>query len=831
MQGRRGLRSGTRARWALAAVGVLASWSAAVAQTALPDEYAARQIQRIGLLDLRMRPNPAPDDYLIAARLLDTAAAFAPGDAELLRSRIRASWAAGDTARVDELTRELLTLDPRDTVAQLRLASARIARIQTVEDRLAAYARLLGPGGAGIDPAVRSRLALDAALLSRETGNFTVFTERLALATQLDPSNKEAAALAWSAFGPLVETRAERVELLLNLLMADPTDPNIHRQLALELAAVGAFEQAMRFHDMALGMYNMEGAPERQEFQIESTIIRWQVRGPSVVVEELNHLLGVMRSEAAQRIMQYQQARMPVDSLAKPEDIMLGPVHNQIRLVAALAAEDEQTVGATIADMLRVFQNTMERAASIARLSSEQERLDQLAEVWGQVSQQLVAIAWVDLQNESLVEWTTRAAESVGPQSPVALLLDAWRELRFGDPAKAVDLFPAIPFETPVNDVGLGLSLEACGRADEAAEIYRKLALDYPMALAGAWARDKHRKMTGIDPLETPERAAVERLAASVPPWVDRMLSEPGSFMAMRADLVDDSLGATEAARVRIRVTNLAPIPLAVGGDRPLNSRLLLVPRLQIGTGDEFAGALPEVVELDCRLRLAPTESIDITVPAAPGVTGWMSEVGALDAVRQRWRVLQGYSLDGMGVPEAGTLCLETDTPPLGRSPLAFARASALELADALDRAGERDLPEVLGAIRARALLDPLAEYALTTDDLRRIAAIGAERYGSLPAVSRAMLLAVLPSARIAPGMEAFDAVALAERDPVLAPVALLTRVTQPDDAALTGWPESQADGMGPFARALRDRLGSADAVSFGRLDAAGLRPSSLGQR
>ncbi|MCC7388162.1 MAG: hypothetical protein IT431_05280 [Phycisphaerales bacterium] len=831
MQGRRGLRCGTRAWWALAAVGVLASWSAAVAQTALPDEYAARQIQRIGLLDLRMRPSPAPDDYLIAARLLESAAAFAPGDAELLRTRIRASWAAGDSARVDELTRELLTLDPRDTVAQLRLASARIARIQTVEDRLAAYARLLGPGGAGIDPAVRSRLALDAALLSRETGNFTAFTERLALATQLDPSNKESAALAWSAFGPLVETRAERVELLLNLLMSDPTDPNVHRQLALELAAVGAFEQAMRFHDMALGMYSIAGAPERLDFQIESTIIRWQVRGPSVVVEELNHLLGVMRSQAAQRIMQYQQAKMPIDSLSKPEDIMLGPIHNQIRLVAALAAEDEQTVGATIADMLSVFQMTMERAASIARLSSEEERLDQLAEVWGQVSQQLVAIAWVDLQNESLTEWTKRAAESVGPQSPVTLLLEAWRELRFGDPAVAVDLFPAIPFKTPVNDVGLGLSLEACGRADEAAEIYRKLALDYPMALAGAWARDKHRKLTGIDPLETPERVAVERLAASVPSWVDRMLSEPGSFMAMRADLLDDSLGATEAARVRVRVTNLAPIPLAVGGDRPLNSRLLLVPRLQIGTGDEFAGALPEVVELDCRLRLAPTESIDITVPASPGVTGWMAEVGALDAVRQRWRVLQGYSLDGMGVPEAGTLCLETDTPPLGRSPLIFARASGLELADALERAGERDLPEVLASIRARALLDPLAEYALATDDLRRIAAISAERYGSLPVVSRAMLLAVLPSARIAPGMEAFDAVALAERDPVLAPVALLTRVTGPDDPALTGWLGSEADGMGSFARALRDRLGTADAVSFGRLDAAGLRPSSLGQR
>lgn len=833
MHGRRGRVWGGAAGWAVAAAGVLASLAAsgAAAQTAAPEEFAAREIERVALLDLRLHSNPAPDDYLIASQLLASASAFVPDDAELVRAQVRAAWAAGDSARVNELSRVLLRLDPRDTVAQLRLASDRIARMQTVEDRLAAYDRLLGPGGAAIDPSVRSRLALDAALLSRETGNFTAFAERLTQATQLDSSDKEAAALAWTAFGPLVDTKSKRVELLLNLLMSDPTDPNVHRQLALELAAVGAFDQAMRFHDMAAKLFRSDGGSDQQSLQIESMVIRWQVEGPASVVKDLNHQLDVMRSDAAQRIMQYEQAKMPTDTLTKPEDIMLSPVFNQIRLVAALAADDKQTVQATLADMLRVFKATMDRAAQVSKLSTQEERVNQMADVWAQISQQLVAIAWVNLQNDSLKDWTQRASDMLGAQSPITLMLSAWAELRFGDPAKAIEQFRHVPFDTPLNAVGEGLALQALDRKDEAAEVYRQVALGYPMALAGAWARDEYRKLASKDAMATPEQAAVTRLAQSVPSWVDRMTSEPRSFMALRADLADSSLGATEGARIRIRLTNLAPIPLGVGGDRLINSRLLLVPRLQIGTTNEFTGALPEVVELDCRLRLAPTESIDVTVPAAPGVTGWMAQVGALDTVRQRWRLLQGYTLDQGGVPRAGTLCLESETGTLLRTQLTLGQASPVDLANALESAPETELPEVLGAIRARALLEPGAEYALTRDDLERIAAIAAERYPALPVVSRAMLLAVLPGARVAPGMEAFDEVAMGEQDPILAPVALLTRAADADDQALAAWLESQSDGLGAFARALHDRLGAPDARSFGRLDAAGLRPTALGRQ
>jgi tetratricopeptide (TPR) repeat protein len=788
------------------AVGVGASGPVA-GQTVVPEEYAARSISRVAFMDLRARPNPTPDDYLVADHVLAAALAFAPDDAELVRARIAAAWSAGDAAGVDAMTVRLLGLDPGDTVAQLRLASSRISKLQTVEERLAAYSRLLGPAGASIDPSVRSRLALDAALLVRESGDSAGFAERLTQAMQLDSTNKEAAALAWSYFGPLLASRPERIELLLNLLMADPIDPNVYHQLAIELSLAGAFEEAQRFHTLALGLYQVEGSPSHERLVTEDAVIRWQVAGPRAVVDALNQQLAGMRQEAATRIQQYEQARMPTETLIKPEEIVLAPAYNQIRLVAAIMIEDRATIEGALADTARLFQETLRAASETSRLSSPEERVRKHAEIWGEIAQQLSTIAWADMQTEALDEWTGRAVETFGADAPVSVMLRAWRELRLGDPQRAVELFRASTIDSPINRVGLGLGLEATGGAEEALGVYGELAREHPMSLSGVWARDRHRAMTGRDPVATPERAAAAALARGVPGWVDRMATEPRSFMMLGAEAVSGTLGATERTELRLR----------------LNSRLLLSPRLQVGANTELGSMQPEVVEFNRRLRLNPTESIDVIFQPDVGVAGWQSEVGAIETVRQRWRVMQGYRLDSRGSPVPGNLCLETDTHSVVRTPLEWGKVPAVELADAFEAVGPDGLPSVVAAVRARALVAPGGAYGLTRDDLERLAGIAADRYPDLPAVSRAMMLAVLPNARVAPGMEAFDAAALAERDPSLAPVALVTRVTDPHDAVLAGWLESEEDGLGAFARALRGRLESGEAT-FSRLDAAALR-------
>ncbi|MFA6046945.1 MAG: hypothetical protein WC718_18325, partial [Phycisphaerales bacterium] len=150
-----------------------------------PVELAPREVARLAILDLRSLNSPGPGDFAIAAGLLSIAQDLAPNDADIVRRRAEAAYNAGDNAVVDECTKRIVELDPADTVAQLRYITSRIGAYQTAEDRLAAYDALVGPKGAALDESIRSRLALDAALLARERGDTAGFIDRLKKAISL----------------------------------------------------------------------------------------------------------------------------------------------------------------------------------------------------------------------------------------------------------------------------------------------------------------------------------------------------------------------------------------------------------------------------------------------------------------------------------------------------------------------------------------------------------------------------------------------------------------------------------------------------------------------
>ncbi|MEL6739371.1 MAG: hypothetical protein AAFP26_01810, partial [Planctomycetota bacterium] len=108
----------------------------------LVQDHVARLARRTALLDLRLQPSPDRGDYAATAALLELIAERVAGDVLLRREIINAYTAAGDGDAALRHTRDLVRLDPRDTVAQVRLISAQIASRQTVEERIALYERL-----------------------------------------------------------------------------------------------------------------------------------------------------------------------------------------------------------------------------------------------------------------------------------------------------------------------------------------------------------------------------------------------------------------------------------------------------------------------------------------------------------------------------------------------------------------------------------------------------------------------------------------------------------------------------------------------------------------
>ncbi|MEN0021350.1 MAG: hypothetical protein AAF747_10755, partial [Planctomycetota bacterium] len=181
-------------KWAFLSVMAVVP-SAAIAQTDTPaagvDSHAvdgraflAEELTSLALIDLRAQAEPTREDAAAAGTLLSFAQMFAPNDAELVRQRLLAADAADDGELVESLTRQLIRLDPTDTVAQLRAIGHRVAREQTAEARIRLFETLLGQES--IDVSVRSRLALDAALLHRELGDDEKYAELLVRSLRLD---------------------------------------------------------------------------------------------------------------------------------------------------------------------------------------------------------------------------------------------------------------------------------------------------------------------------------------------------------------------------------------------------------------------------------------------------------------------------------------------------------------------------------------------------------------------------------------------------------------------------------------------------------------------
>jgi hypothetical protein len=782
-------------------------------------EFTAGLVTRAAMLDLRMVPRPTPADYSIASYVLGVAGALSPADTDIIRRRIEAAYSAGDEGTVNELTRQLVRLEPTDTVAQLRLLSTVAGRAQTADARLEAYERILGAQGSGIDASVLSRLALDAALLLQERGDAQGFVAKLSQATRLDPTNKEAASLALAYFSEHLSDAMGRLDLISNLLFADPVDPNVHLLLARELAAGGALDAARRFHRLANALFSGAGSNDETR-TVEAMVLNWQLDGPKKVFDELDKQLVTAREQQRRLIKQMTAAKRPTDGVMKPEDVRLAAAYESIRILTADALGDRAKVQESISDLEKSVEDEIAARAEAIKKMAEKSGPGAAAPQppSGATPAELHAIVcrvklWTGtVDDKSLAEARKLTGADLGDQR--ATILGGWIALRSGHADEAVRTLEPLAEADAFAGLGLGVGLMELGRKEEAVEAYRRVAARSPLVPEGAWARSVLITLKALPETLTNLEAPMRSFAAGIPAWVDEMTRSPGSFMVLRLELLKNTLGATEKSGVRVFLQNIAPIPLGLGADRTLNSRLLLMPKLESVSSAAAKGVRPEVVDLDRRLRLLPRETLAFTVWPECGWTGWMLQTLAGQVSRVRWRALQGFMVGQTGVYEPGQLCLTAETESQIRGSLPLARGSGEELAQRVAQASESELQDVGVAVMG-AMLQPGGK--MTDADRKRVGDAAAARLTGLSPQARLLLVAVLPHAVLAPGMEAFDEAAKADADPMVAGIALVTRVRSAEDPALEKARQSPDAGLRAVAEQVRTRA-AAGTMCYARM-------------
>lgn len=761
-----------------------------------PDRFTARTLARTALIDLRSIREANDDDYRLTRILLDWAQEYEPDNEQIVRRRLDAAWGYGDEELSLALTRRIVELNPGDTVALLRLIASSIGQLNTVEERIATYDRLLGPRGESIPPDVRSRLALDAALLHRERGESAAFADRLKLAVSLDSTHKEAAALAATYFSSLVDDPIGRFDLLINLLMADPLDPNIHATIARELAAAGALDDAARFHDLATGLLTRAGAQIPDAVAEEAMVMSWRRRGTTAFINSLNSHLAALRRTA---VDQAARAGQQID----PASVTLPASHERARALAAHVAGDSVTLDSALFNL-----GTLQKlgAARLGDAKNDQARR-------GLLSFELFVIVtkiWLNVDAGAALA----KAEELLPQIPedmqqldVVQTLPAFIALAKGEPERAINLLDEITDTFVLADAARVVALDRLGRSDEAAETLRKLAATNTLSIPSAWASQTLIKR-GLRPPEQPHAATIAARARQIPSWVDRMTRDPSAFQVVELVAADTSLNALEPAELILRIRNTSPIPLSVGPDRVINTTFLLGPRILAGpqTLHDFAG--PDIVDASQRLRLDSRTTMEVRFDPGMSATGLVLDASVTRATRVRWRVTQGPVLTAQSPPSfrPGPLCVGAETDFITRPILPEAQISVADVARRIATGAEDSLPVVLGAARA-ILPSTLTDVELPPETVEAIASACAERFPSLSTRGKLLMLAMMPSAWQVSAFAAFDAVAARETDPRPAALYLVTRVRTPVDPALDAAETSSDPDLAFFARTIRSRM------------------------
>lgn len=761
-------------------------------------------LRRSALLDLRLHESPSPLDYELTANLLSIASDLDPTHAETAREMAQAAWLAGDQVLMLDATRRVIAIDPKDSVAQLRLISANINTKQTVEGRRAIYDRFLSDAGQAIDPAVRSRLALDAALLERESGNTVGFIERLHQATRLDVTNKSAASLAAQFYASIRRNPVTILDYQIRLLNADPLDANVQLTIARMLAAQGALQPARRFLKNASALFRFETGEIPQSVEEIRIGVQWQLDGPGEVMQQLNAMLEEQRATAQARIEAYREQLLPTDSLPTPESIRYPLGVDRMRLFAAFAQGDERRVRSVITDIERTLgQRVNQLLASASQPGANPGVI--LTQVVQSITelQGLRALVGLDAERirsemAGITERQPVLARGLAPVESIILYAEGEYEqaLQKSEPYRNI----------PVVAMMRARGLEQLGREQEAAQLYIGFARQNAVNAFGAYARTRLRALGREGEIVTDAGEQMTVIADKVPAWIDEIIERPGSFHFLGIEPSKRTYREGEQPTLTIRLQNTAPIPMALGPNAPIDSRMLIEP---VGVKTQNNGFIgdprPRVVQLDHRLRLEPLEEVEVEVVADSATTDWLLDLQPGVSMRQRWRLIQNYRprVSDSAINQTRTrsnarvfgitnspLGLTAETPVVQRLGLAVFRAEPAQLIEMLSREDADARRRAVLALNAR-LMNPNPDERPDPSTTDKIVGALNDAYTAAPLAERAAMLLTLPQRHQVPQMIAFDdhvaasllsdALIDSEADPVLLACALLTRTDDPE--------------------------------------------------
>lgn len=771
------------------------------ARQTTPEARLAPELNRTARAVLQRDPLTTAD-IEGALVLVQEAANLKPDDADQWRLLLKVAALADRPELRREALRRILELDPEDEGARLMRLLDAIDRYQTIERRIGGYERLLAAENRNrLGLAVASRLALDLALLHQRAGDLEAFGQWLAEAAVIDPSNRDAAALALGFFGDHDGDPYARAELLVNLIMADPTDLGAQISLAQLLLDNGAYPAADRVYELLQVAMKTAGIGRDNEMLADIATVKWALGETELALGLIERQRDLLDDMHRQRMRAEDPALTPDDlaAIAAPPDTVLATVAAAIhdRLDDGQSEQALRNVRAAYDARLEALGDESETAAERARLHLE--------------------LAWVTLWLSSDVSAARDAlaeAETLLDLSDTARArFEGWAALREGRPEEAADRLQPLAADDSAARLGLALSDLALDRRREAARQFLSVARERPGTLLGVWAADHLADMLGQRVDLSEQAGRLNELVDTLPRALERYARQPRTAMALRVVPTRRTFDPYEPVLVDIEVTNATVLPLGIGPDGPIRPQIAVFTDLRFARRVEDVATPAFILDIDRNLRLEPGERHVIRLDLRAHQVGDALDEAPLGGATLTVTAMLNFQAGASGLLEPGLLG-STATSSLTR--VDGARINESWLRQTIDAVKDAEAPDPRHvALLSHVVVRPVPEDADVNfrglTDEARAAVLPA--FARLGAVDQAWLLAVMP------GDEAFEPLLNTARKSAhhLVQLAyLLFQRTGPDDPMLDAALRDEDKTMRAVVEMIRsaDRADAEEAAS-----------------
>lgn len=533
--------------------------AAAHAQPTPAERAAATQLKLMAQLTLAGQGEPTEAQVRVASDLLAAARDLDPAWAELpaLQSEL-AALRDDAPARIAALA-EYISLNPTDSAAQLALIEARLAGLQTIDDRLSQLERVLDLGERSRLPqAVRSRLASTAAALALEQGDETRYARWLKEALSLDDANPLAAELAYQLASDRGAPALELGTTATMLVRGRPTSP-------VGRAALGSVLVSEAAYTRAADMLQTAAQLRRTELQ-QSFVELWMFS-----------LAAANRSQDALGLLQQYEL--------------------------ALRSADPEAAAPVSLQTMRLF--LLQTSTFEPHRQQARQRFDEIKAVWQEQidagsQDAALELAWVSAVSGFDLDEAAATVQAVGLDSAVARRAAGWLAIAQDRPAAARELLAPQAETDAWSRLGMVLLLpEQDGQRREA---LRRFVHRYPSQSAGLFAV-RRLLAANADAPPTPQGEVLLKLMQRYPRgmWAPNPRVNPWTLL--RADVRGTRFLPGEPIELDIRLQNRSGLGLSIGpgGELPTTVVLNLT---ATSPGREPVGFPPVTVDLARAVRL-----------------------------------------------------------------------------------------------------------------------------------------------------------------------------------------------------------------------------------